>query len=103
MPELQIGENSVEVDDMGFIINPDDWSEEVAAMIAMNSSLYPLTEEHWRVIRYIRNYYETYSVAPMLQLIVKRTRINEKKLFKLFPSSCRECMCKVAGLPQPTG
>ncbi len=103
MPVLLVGEQTVTVDDSGFILQPEQWNREVAEVVAQDIPLWPLTPEHWRVILFVRAYFEEHKAAPMLRAIIKRTRINEKKLRILFPRSCRECMCRIAGLPQPTG
>lgn len=103
MPRIKAGNRNIELDDNGFIADPNDWNIEVAHVLAESSSLGPLQEEHWRVILFVREYYEKYQTAPMLRAISKRTRFAEKRLRKLFPRGCRECMCLIAGLPQPTG
>ena len=103
MPELRSGERTVEVDRHGFLVDPEDWSLEVAKAIAESSSLGPLTDDHWRVVRFVREYYERTGSAPMLRAIGKRTGLSEGSLRELFPRGCRECMCKIAGLSQPTG
>ena len=48
-------------------------------------------------------YYQAYKTAPMLRAIGKRTGLGEKRLHELFPLACRECMCRIAGLPRPSG
>ena len=103
MPDFEVGNRTVRVDNFGFMLEPNDWTKEVAEALAKSSSLYPLTEDHWRVITYVREYYEEHNTAPMLRAIIKRTKLKERKLRTLFPSSCHECMCKIAGLPKGTG
>ena len=103
MPELKVGDMTVRIDNQGFLLESGDWNQEVAEVLAMANSLDPLTEDHWRVIAYIREYYEQHNTAPMLRLISKRTGLKGNRLKTMFPRSCRECMCKIAGLPQPTG
>ncbi len=103
MPQIKVGNRSIELDDNGFIVDPDDWNRDVAHALAGTTPLGPLQEEHWRVILFVREYYQKYNTAPMLRAISKRTKLAQKRLRKLFPRGCRECMCLVAGLPQPTG
>lgn len=103
MPRLKVRDRTVEVDDLGFIVDPNSWNMAVANVLAESSSLGPLLEDHWRVIMFVRNYYEKYKNAPMLHAISKRTGFSERRLRKLFPRSCRECMCQIAGIPRPTG
>ncbi len=103
MPLIQVKNRNVQVDSSGFLVNTADWDRDVAVVLASNTMLGTLSEAHWRVILFVRDYYERYENAPMLRTITKRTRLGEKTLRTLFPSACRECMCKIAGLPQPTG
>jgi tRNA 2-thiouridine synthesizing protein E len=103
MPALQVGDKTVDVDEHGFLIEPMDWNKEVAEALAETTALNLLTEDHWRVIIFVREHYLAFETAPMLREIGKRTELGERRLGELFPISCRECMCRVAGLPRPTG
>ena len=103
MLRLHVDSRWIEIDEFGFLLEPGDWTHEVAEALAEHSSVGPLLDDHWRVILYIRGYYEEHAMAPMIRSINKRTQIGERRLKQLFPSSCRECMCLVAGLPKPTG
>ena len=103
MPQIRVGDRTIELDSSGFLLQLVDWDSEVAEVLAQRVSLAPLSEEHWRVIRYVREYHAQHRVAPPIRAIAKRTRLRVSRLNELFPSSCRECMCLVAGLPQPTG
>ena len=103
MPAFQMGDRTVDVDAHGSLIEPNDWNEEVAHVLAEATVLTPLTEDHWRVIMFVREYFLAYETAPMLREILKRTGLGERRVRQLFPLSCRECMCRIAGLPRPTG
>jgi TusE/DsrC/DsvC family sulfur relay protein len=103
MPELEVGNGTVRLDDFGFLLVPTEWTTEVAEALAKLDSLFPLTEDHWRIITYVRGYYEVHGTPPMLRAILKRTKLKESRLHTLFPGSCRECICKFAGLPKGTG
>ena len=85
-------------DKLGFMLKSQPWNRDVALALAENRDIGPLSEAHWKVINYVRDYYEQNQTAPMLRAIIKRTRIGERRLRELFPSTCRECMCLVAGL-----
>ncbi len=103
MPDIEVGDRTVRVDNFGFMLEFKDWTKEVAEALAKLSSLYPLTEDHWQVIMYVRAYYEEHHTAPMLRAVLKRTKLKESRLRTLFPRSCRECICMIAGLPKGTG
>jgi TusE/DsrC/DsvC family sulfur relay protein len=103
MPMFEQGEVSIEVDEDGFIVNPEDWSEAVAAALAGGEGVDELTEEHWKVMHYLRDYYEKFGVAPMIRKLCKETGFPLKRIYDLFPSGPAKGACKLAGLPKPTG
>jgi tRNA 2-thiouridine synthesizing protein E len=103
MPFILVSGRQVEVDELGFLLDGNSWSEEVAVVLAEHAELEPLVDDHWKVILYVREFYEKHATAPMLRRISKRTRLGEQRVAELFPKACRECMCRVAGLPRPTG
>jgi len=56
MPTFTHGELSLEVDEDGFMQEPDGWSKEVAAALATTEGVDALSEDHWKVVEYLRNY-----------------------------------------------
>jgi dissimilatory sulfite reductase related protein len=103
MPTFTHGEVSIEVDEDGFIQQPDLWNQTVAAAIGTTEGVENLTEEHWKVVNYLREYYLKFGVAPMIRKLCKETGFDLKKIYALFPSGPAKGACKVAGLPKPTG
>lgn len=104
MPEyLEVGNLKIEVDEDGFIQETDKWNEEVAAALAKKEGIENLTEEHWKLINYLRDYYKQFGVAPMIRKVCKDTGFQLKKIYELFPSGPAKGACKVAGLAKPTG
>jgi tRNA 2-thiouridine synthesizing protein E len=103
MPTFTQGEISLEVDEDGFIQEPDLWNKEVAAALATTEGVDDLTEDHWKVVEYLRNYYLQFGVAPMIRKLCKETGFDLKRIYALFPSGPAKGACKVAGLPKPTG
>ncbi|MFH2007368.1 MAG: TusE/DsrC/DsvC family sulfur relay protein [bacterium] len=103
MPMFEQGDVKIEVDEDGFIVNPDDWSEAVAAALAGGEGVDELTEEHWKVMNYLRDYYQKFGVAPMIRKLCKETGFPLKRIYDLFPSGPAKGACKLAGLPKPTG
>jgi tRNA 2-thiouridine synthesizing protein E len=97
------GDVSIEVDEDGFMQEPDLWNKEVAAALATTEGVDDLTDEHWKVVEYLRNYFLQFGVAPMIRKLCKETGFNLKKIYELFPSGPAKGACKVAGLPKPTG
>ncbi|UCC86750.1 MAG: TusE/DsrC/DsvC family sulfur relay protein [Anaerolineales bacterium] len=103
MPFVQLDGIEVEVDEDGFIQEPDKWTEELAAAIAKTEEVEELTEDHWRVINYLRGYYQEFGIAPMIRKLCKETDFKLKYIYELFPSGPAKGACKIAGLPKPTG
>ena len=103
MPTFSHGEVSIEVDEDGFMAEPDKWNEAVAAAIATTEGVEGLSEEHWKVVNYLRDYYLKFGVAPMIRKLCKETGFKLNKIYELFPSGPAKGACKVAGLPKPTG
>ena len=93
----------VDVDEDGFIQDPNLWTEELAAAIAKTEDVDDLTEDHWKVINYLRDYYQQFGIAPMIRKLCKETGFKLKYIYELFPSGPAKGACKIAGLPKPTG
>lgn len=104
MPEIEINGKKIELNDDGFMLNPQEWDEEIAKVLAREEEgLENLTEEHWSVIKYIRDYYVDKDIAPMVRKVCKNTGFSLKYIFELFPSGPAKGACKLAGLPKPDG
>ncbi len=94
----------MEVDEDGFIQDPDLWNEAVAKDLAKKEEgIEEMTEEHWKLVHYLRNYYLQFKIAPMVRKLCKETGFDLKKVYALFPSGPAKGACKIAGLPKPTG
>lgn len=91
------------VDEDGFLQEPEKWNENVAHGFATLEGISALTEEHWKLINYLRNYFLQYNIAPMIRKLQKETGFPLKKIYELFPSGPAKGACKLAGLPKPTG
>jgi tRNA 2-thiouridine synthesizing protein E len=103
MPEFAVGEGTIEIDEDGFIQEPDKWNEEVALALAKTEGVDTLSDDHWKVVNYLREYYLEYGVAPMIRKLCKSTGFKLNQIYELFPSGPAKGACKVAGLPKPTG
>ncbi len=103
MPDFKVGDDTYEVDEDGFLQEPDRWNEDVAAALAKTEGVEELSEEHWKVVKFLRDYYLEYQVAPMIRKLCKSTGFKLNKIYELFPSGPAKGACKIAGLPKPTG
>ncbi len=103
MPTLELNGRSYNVDEDGFLEDPSIWNEEVAKDFATTEGVADLTEEHWKLINYLRNYYLQFGIAPMVRKLCKETGLPLNRVYELFPSGPAKGACKLAGLPKPTG
>lgn len=103
MGEFQVGDITLEIDEDGFIQEPERWNEEVALALAKTEGVEEMTDEHWKLVNYLREYYLEFGIAPMIRKLCKATGFKLNKVYELFPSGPAKGACKVAGLPKPTG
>ena len=111
MPSFDFNGKTIETDDEGYLQNLDDWNKEIAEYLAKSEGV-PLTEKHWKLIDWIRNYLAQFQVAPAIKSLTKEVgkleNIEDKKvankfLYELFPEGPAKQLAKIAGLPKPTG
>ncbi len=103
METVELGGKQLEIDEDGFIQDPAVWDEAVAADLAKTEGVDDMTEDHWKVVNWIREYYLEFNMAPMIRKLCKATGFKLKEIYDLFPSGPAKGACKVAGLPKPTG
>lgn len=104
MASIEVNGVVIELDEDGFMVNPDLWNEAVAKALAPTEEVTgELTEDHWKVINYLRNYYLQFGIAPMIRKLTKETGFSLKEIYELFPTGPAKGACKLAGLPKPTG
>ena len=105
----EVGGKTFEADEEGYLIDLSEWNKELADLIAKDESI-DMTEEHWEVIEFLREYYNEYQIAPAVRVLVKaikkkfgKEKGSNKYLYELFPYGPAKQACKIAGLPKPTG
>lgn len=103
MAIFELGSVSIEVDEDGFMAEPEQWNKDVAAALGTTEGVDDLTEDHWKLVHYLRDYYKQFGIAPMIRKLCKETGFPLKKIYELFPSGPAKGACKVAGLAKPTG
>ncbi len=103
MAEITLGGKEIEVDEDGFMEEPDLWDQNVAIDLAKIEGVQEMTERHWKVVNYIRGYYQKFGIAPMIKKLCNECDLKLKEIYEMFPSGPAKGACKVAGLPKPTG
>lgn len=107
--ELSVDGRTIPTDREGYLANLADWSPAVAEAMAGHDEL-TLTDNHWQVITFLREYYEEYAFAPAVRILTRavakklgKDKGNSRYLYQLFPQGPAKQACRYAGLPKPTG
>jgi tRNA 2-thiouridine synthesizing protein E len=94
-------------DDEGYLIDPADWNEAVATELARDEGV-ALTDLHWRVLRFMREFYDEHQVAADARFVIRYLAEREGlgararlRLFELFPYGYVKQACKIAGMRRP--
>ena len=75
----------------------------MAVALAIRNEIGPLSDEHWKVIEFVKCYYETYSTGPPVVKICKATGLSREEICRLFPCGVVRGAYRLAGLPRPAG
>ena len=92
----------VAVNEEGYLLNPDDWTPEIAEAFAKEMGI-ELTDRHWEIVNFVRQYYKEHGKSPTLRQISKGAGVPTKELFKLFPKGPAKKVARIAGVPKPEG
>jgi len=103
MPVKEIAGVQVNLDDEGFMTNPDQWTEEVAKALAAEEGISELTDDHWKVINFVRSDFQEKGQVPTIRRMKKVGNIPTKELYELFPDGPAKKAAKVSGLGKPQG
>jgi tRNA 2-thiouridine synthesizing protein E len=108
---IDISGHRVRTDEQGYLLDPDDWSEEFAEQCAVRDGI-RLYDDHWGLILYFRDFYQANGTVPTMHVLVRTLgrqhgerfhdeKAYERHLYRLFPSDPVRALCKLAGLPKP--
>lgn len=103
MAMIEVDGTQVEIDEDGFMADPEHWFEGWAHYVAKQEGIGELTPRHWDVINFLKDYYARTGVAPAIRKLCKESGIPLKEMYELFPTGPAKGACKCAGLPKPTG
>ena len=102
MATATIAGHTVDIDEQGFLTNPDQWSPEIAEALARESDI-QLTDAHWKVIEFCRVDYRERHQSPTVRRITKGLGVSTKDVYALFPKGPGKLAAKLAGIPKPKG
>jgi tRNA 2-thiouridine synthesizing protein E len=108
MPTIDVNGKAVEVTDNMFLVDANDWDEEVGKVLAADEGI-EMTQEHWDVVQYLRDeHFNNNGNEPMERAIYKDMgkkwgkKVTSKEMYLLFPNMPSKQGRKIAGLPQST-
>ena len=106
---IELNGKTYDTDEEGYLADLSQWDRDIAAYMANDDDI-ELTDAHWEVINFLREYYDEYQIAPAVRVLTKaigkklgKDKGNSKYLYQLFPYGPAKQACKFGGLPKPTG
>jgi tRNA 2-thiouridine synthesizing protein E len=103
MTTTTIAGTEVELDDEGFFLQPGQWTEDMAPELAKAEGIDPLTDQHWVVIKFMRQEFFEKGTGPTVRVLGKTSGVSVKELYQLFPKGPAKVAAKIAGIPKPRG
>ena len=104
---IEINGVAIETDDQGFLMDPEVWDDEVASVLAHQAGV-ELSEEHRKVLKFIRDYYQEHHIAVDARHVIRYIAEvlgykdkARKRLYELFPYGYMQQTCKIAGMRRP--
>ena len=104
---LELDGRAVSVDDERYLLDPAEWDEMIAVEFATQENIV-LTDEHWAVIRYMREYFDSHQIIPDARHVIKyladylgSASTGRNDLFRLFPYGYVKQACRIAGMRRP--
>ncbi|GLX91788.1 sulfurtransferase [Pseudomonas fragi] len=108
MTALTLKGKTIELDKEGYLVDLDDWSEDVAQALAAQAGI-ELSPEHWEILTLLRGFYQEFELSPATRPLIKYTALklgadkgNSLHLNRLFNGTPAKLAAKLAGLPKPT-
>jgi len=104
---IEFNGQSYATDVQGFLQDRLQWNEDLGEHIAQLDGV-QLTDEHWQIIHYFREYYDDYNIPPPMRMVIRVFKkafgdenANSRYLHKLFPQGPTKHASKFGGLPKP--
>ena len=99
MPEIRDENIGMDVDDDGFLTHTEVWTEEMARVLAARDGIGQLSEEHFAILRYLREYYRRHRFFPIPRAICRSVQQPRSCVTDSFTDPVKAW--KIAGLPNP--
>ena len=89
-----------ELDERGYMTNPSTWTPDVAESLAHEQDMEELTDDQWKVLVYMRQYYLEFGIVPPVRKLSRETGFTLRQMKKMFPQGLAQGACKIAGIPR---
>jgi tRNA 2-thiouridine synthesizing protein E len=102
MQTLTYKNREIKVDDEGYLLNSEDWDEEVACALTQTVEGVEecdLTKERMDILKFMRDYYRLYEAFPVVRSVCKQVHQPKECLYERFIDPIKAW--KIAGLPKP--
>lgn len=104
---LKFKGQTIDTDSQGYLKNSKEWHEGLAFLLANKENI-TLTDAHWEVLYFVRNFYKQFNTSPTIRMLIKsiakkhgEEKGNSRYLYRLFPRGPAQQATKIAGLPKP--
>ncbi len=85
----------------GYLLDSRDWTPALAQLLAREDGLDRLSERHWQVIGFLREFFSQNGRAPLNRQLRRGLGGDLMSLEKLFPGGIKRGARRWAGLPNP--
>ena len=99
MPKVQHAGVEFEVDDDGFLVDPEEWNEKIACGLAEREGGQKLTGDVMEIIYFMRNFYHKFNAFPILNYVCKNIDQPRDCVREKFIDPMKAW--KISGLPKP--
>ncbi len=103
MTTRTIANVSVDLNDEGFFLHPEQWTREMVPELARVDGIVALADRHWHVIEFMRKEFEEKGCGPSVRALSKASGVPIKELYQLFPTGPAKTAARIAGIPKPRG
>lgn len=97
----QLVGQEIAFDDEGYFMDDTQWSEDVCRILAAESGLEEMRDEHWRVLHAYREFFAYNGRAPLNKDLKSATGLSVLAMERLFPGGLKNGARKLCGLPNP--
>ena len=104
MSTLAFADKTYAVDADEYLSDFNAWDENFARAMAPKAGIISgLSEEHWRILYFIRDHYKKTGKCPLVYETARMNRLHLQELKNLFPAGYLRGACKLAGITYTEG